>query len=146
MPSMLLASSPTYLHTRPILQLAAIKRISRFYLRVRLDTDPRYTASQVQESFNGVEELDIEVFQSMFDSCSFAKLSLFEGLRDIKKAVVRGSVGDGRYAAWLANSMMLPMGTEAVLDEHIVEGNNKQKPYSWVTMQWRVTDGPELRI
>ena len=62
---------------------------------MRLDTDPRFTAMQVEESFTGVEELDIEVFQSMYASCDFNVLKLFEGVRGVSRAMVRGSVGDG---------------------------------------------------
>lgn len=91
-------------HPRP---LALIRR---FCLYLRLDTDPRFTAAQVEASFTGAEELDVEVFQSMYGACDFTKLRLFEGVRGVKKAVVDGSVGDGKYASWLAHTMMLPEG------------------------------------
>lgn len=78
---------------------------------MRLDTDPRFTARQVDEAFTGVHELEIEVFQAMYGSCDFGVLRLFEGVRGVGKAVVQGSVGDGRYAAWLARTMMLPAGS-----------------------------------
>lgn len=46
----------------------------------------------------------------MYGSCDFSVLRLFEGVRGVGRAVVRGSVGDGRYAEWLAQSMMCPPG------------------------------------
>ncbi|KAH9845192.1 hypothetical protein Tdes44962_MAKER06766 [Teratosphaeria destructans] len=85
--------------------------IRRYYIHVRLDTDPRFSRSQVQESFDGVDELEIEVFQSMYGSCDFGNLKSFESVRGVGKAVVQGSVGDGKYADWLSRAMMSEPGT-----------------------------------
>lgn len=40
-----------------------IDQIRKYYIVVRLDCDPRYTKTQVTESFSGVDELEVEVFQ-----------------------------------------------------------------------------------
>lgn len=91
---------------------------------MRLDTDARFTAEQVESSFSGVEELEIEVFQSMYGSCDFTKLRLFEGVRGVNRAVVDGSVGDGKYAAWLAGIMMLPEGEEVLPYSEVYVGGH----------------------
>ncbi|KAI7082329.1 hypothetical protein KC356_g8465 [Hortaea werneckii] len=106
LPSFLLSTLPIRVTLPPVTHPRVVHLIRKFSLHVRLDTDPRFTSSQAEESFNGVEELEIEVFQAMYGSCDFSVLELFEGVRGVGRAVVRGSVGDGRYAGWLAKSMM----------------------------------------
>lgn len=91
---------------------------------MRLDTDPRFSKTQATESFTGIDELEIEVFQAMYGSCDFSVLKLFEGVRGIGKVVVQGSVGDGKYADWLARAMMSSPGTEVpTFSEKYVGGN-----------------------
>lgn len=48
----------------------------------------------------------------MYGSCDFSVLTLFESVRGVGKAVVQGSVGDGKYADWLARCMMSEPGAE----------------------------------
>ncbi|KAI7229357.1 hypothetical protein KC330_g7478 [Hortaea werneckii] len=115
LPSFLLSTLPVRVTLPPITHPRVARLIRKFSLHVRLDTDPRFTSVQAEESFNGVEELEIEVFQAMYGSCDFSVLGLFEGVRGVGRAVVRGSVGDGRYAGWLAESMMCPPGGERLL-------------------------------
>ncbi|KAI7156585.1 hypothetical protein KC349_g6206 [Hortaea werneckii] len=115
LPSFLLSTLPVRVTLPPITHPRVARLIRKFSLHVRLDTDPRFTSIQAEESFNGVEELEIEVFQAMYGSCDFSVLGLFEGVRGVGRAVVRGSVGDGRYAGWLAESMMCPPGCEKPL-------------------------------
>ncbi|KAI7587732.1 hypothetical protein KC316_g4874 [Hortaea werneckii] len=115
LPSFLLSTLPVRVTLPPITHPRVARLIRKFSLHVRLDTDPRFTSVQAEESFNGVEELEIEVFQAMYGSCDFSVLALFEGVRGVGRAVVRGSVGDGRYAGWLAESMMCPPGGERLL-------------------------------
>ncbi|KAI6865436.1 hypothetical protein KC338_g5061 [Hortaea werneckii] len=110
LPSLLLSTLPVRLVRPPVTHPRVARLIRKFSLHVRLDTDPRFSSAQAEESFNGVEELEIEVFQAMYGSCDFSVLGLFEGVRGVGKAAVRGSVGDGRYAGWLARSMMCPPG------------------------------------
>jgi hypothetical protein len=95
---------------RPVLSMRVAKLIRRFHVFVRLDTDPRYSPRQVEESFSGVDDLHIDVFQSMYGSCDFSVLSLFEGVRGVKRVKIDGSLGDRRYANWLADTIKLPPG------------------------------------
>lgn len=120
LPALLLRASPTRI-AAPVKHRRVADMIRRYHVHVRLDTDPRFTRLHAEESFTGVEELEIEVFQSMYGSCDFSVLQLFEGVRGVGKAVVQGSVGDGRYADWLARCMMSPFGTEvpAYSEEYI---------------------------
>lgn len=96
----------------PIVYPRVHAMIRKWFLQIRLDTDPRFTRAQAAEAFTGVEELEIEAFQAMYSSSDYAVLELFEGVRGVGKAKVQGSVGDGKYAGWLAQTMMLPVGTE----------------------------------
>lgn len=129
----LLTSLPSLLLTKrtlrsqtlpPIVHSRLLPYIRKFYIHVRLDTDPRFSKLQVTESFTNVAELEVEVFQAMFGSCDFEVLRLFEGVRGVGKCVVGGSVGDGRYADWLARTMMRPIGWEGeAYTEQYVGGN-----------------------
>ena len=114
LPAFLLSTIPVRIVLPPVKHSRVAALIRRYYIHVRLDTDPRFTRLQAGESFTGVEELEIEVFQSMYGSCDFSVLRLFEGVRGVGRAVVRGSVGDGRYAAWLVRCMMSPLGSEVL--------------------------------
>ena len=60
-----------------------------------------------------MEELQIDVFQAMYGSCDFSVLRLFEGVRGVGKVGIEGSLGDRKYADWLARTMELPLGTRA---------------------------------
>lgn len=89
------------------------KMIRRYCIYVRLDIDPRFTRKQAEESFSGVEELEIDVFQAMYGGSDFSVLGLFEDVRDVGRVKIDGSLGDGKYAAWLSDLMQQPAGTEA---------------------------------
>ncbi|KAK5113759.1 hypothetical protein LTR85_010776 [Meristemomyces frigidus] len=124
LPAFLLLTRPNRVSLPPVTFPRVAKMIRRYYIHVRLDTDPRFSKSQVEESFSGVEELEIEVFQAMYGSCDFSTLRLFEGVRGVDKAVVQGSVGDGKYAEWLSRCMMSPAGAEVeAYSERYIGGN-----------------------
>ncbi|KAK4899462.1 hypothetical protein LTR27_003195 [Elasticomyces elasticus] len=76
----------------PVKHRRVADMIRRYYLYLRLDTDPRFTRLQAEESFTGVDELEIEVFQSMYGSCDFSVLHLFEGVRGVGKVLIKGSL------------------------------------------------------
>lgn len=84
--------------------------IKKYFFHVRLDIDSRYTRDQATECFTGLEFLEVEVFQPSYGTCDFTVLKLLEGVRGVGKAVVGGSVGDGKYARWLEMSMMSDLG------------------------------------
>lgn len=63
LPSFLLLTQPHRISLPPVTCSRAAKLIRRFYIHVRLDTDPRFSKRQLEESFTGVEELEVEVFQ-----------------------------------------------------------------------------------
>ena len=111
LPSFILSAHPNSARLPPVVYPRVTKFIRRYYIFVRLDTDPRYSRRQVEESFNGVEELQIDVFQSMYGSCDFSVLRLYEGVRGVGKVTVDGSLGDRKYANWLSRCMELPHGT-----------------------------------
>ncbi|KAK3703935.1 hypothetical protein LTR37_014153 [Vermiconidia calcicola] len=111
LPSFLLYATPEKVRLPPVTCSRVAKLIRCYYIHVRLDTDPQFSKMQVEESFSGAKELEINVFQSMYGSCDFSVLKLFEGIRGVGKVSIQGSLGDGKYADWLANTMQLPCGT-----------------------------------
>lgn len=125
LPSFLLSAHPNRACLPPVTCSRVTPFIRRYYIFVRLDTDPRYSKTQVEESFNGVEELQIDVFQSMYGSCDFSVLKLYEGVRGIGKVIIDGSLGDRKYASWLERCMQLPYGTPVTpFSEEYVGGNH----------------------
>lgn len=125
LPSFLLSTRPSRATLPPVTHPRLLSYIRKFYIHVRLDTDPRFSATQATEAFTGVDELELEVFQAMYGSCDFSVLKLFEGVRGVGKVVVWGSVGDGKYAEWLAGAMMSPPGTERGRFEERYVGGDK---------------------
>ncbi|KAK4546374.1 hypothetical protein LTR36_002051 [Oleoguttula mirabilis] len=124
LPAFLLLTRPNRVMLPPVTCPSVAKMIRRFYIHIRLDTDVRFSKLQVEESFTDVAELEVEVFQAMYGSCDFSTLALFEGVRGVGKAVVQGSVGDGKYAEWLSRCMMSPTGSEIeAYSEEYVGGN-----------------------
>ncbi|KAK3109416.1 hypothetical protein LTR53_017360, partial [Teratosphaeriaceae sp. CCFEE 6253] len=95
LPAFLLSKNPTRIVRPPVKRPRVLALIRRYYIHVRLDVDPRFTALHAQRSFTGIAELEIEVFQAMYGSCDFSVLRLFEGVRGVEKVVIKGSVGDG---------------------------------------------------
>ncbi|KAJ5050495.1 uncharacterized protein L3040_002375 [Drepanopeziza brunnea f. sp. 'multigermtubi'] len=92
-----------------ISKASLISLIRRFHIRVRLDCDPNFSAKKATESFTGMEELTIEVFQAQFGGSDYEVLTLFEDIRGVKRARVYGSVrAFPEYVGWLQNSMMTP--------------------------------------
>ena len=92
--------------SRPVVSRAAVDRIRRWHLTIRLDVDPRFTDEQAKEAFSGSEELEIDAWQSEYDSvdCRLV-LSLFKGVRGVRRARVTGSV-DQMFARQLEKVMM----------------------------------------
>jgi hypothetical protein len=112
LPSLMIHHKPNRVSLPPVTSPRLTNMIKRLYIHVRLDVDARFSKMQAEESFSGLDELEIEVYQAMYDSCDFTNLRLFEGVRGVGKAVVQGSVGNGRYAEFLTRLMMSPPGTE----------------------------------
>lgn len=125
LPSLLCVTQSNTVKLPPVTCPRVMNMIRRYFIHVRLDTDPRFSKSQVEESFSGVDELEIDVFQSMYGSSDFSVLSLFEGVRGVGKAIVQGSIGDGKFAAWLAQAMMSPLGAEVPTYSEMYIGGSK---------------------
>lgn len=101
---------------KPLLDASAIAKIRRWYLSVRLDTDPRFTEKQATAAFSGAEYLEIHAWQSMFDGCDDGVLRLFAGIRGVRVARVTGCA-KGEFAAWLEGQMMRPIEEEMEVEE-----------------------------
>jgi len=103
-----------YLVTRakPVTHGRGKAMIKRWYINIRLDTDPGFDREKVADAFSGAEELEVEAFQSMYGSCDYSVLELFEDVRDVGRVKISGSIGDGRYARWLERVMVSKVGEE----------------------------------
>jgi hypothetical protein len=115
-----------------------ISMIRRYYIRVRLDCDPNFSAKKAQEAFTGVEELTLDVFQAQFGSSDYKVLKLFEGIRAVNKARIYGSItGFPEYANWLEGAMMSLEGNS--VPGFGEEGTNNVRTYDIWTVSGRLT-------
>lgn len=90
-----------------------ISIIKKYYIIVRLDCDPNFSAKKAEEAFSEVDELTIRVEQSAFRGSDYKVLRLFEGVRGVKKVRIYGSVtGFPAYVEWLQGVMMTPMNVD----------------------------------
>ncbi|KAF7872035.1 uncharacterized protein EAF02_009140 [Botrytis sinoallii] len=86
-----------------------ISNIKKYYIIVRLDCDPNFSAKKAEEAFSEVDELTIRVEQSTFRGSDYKVLRLFEGVRGVKRVRIYGSVtGFPAYVEWLQGVMMTP--------------------------------------
>ena len=63
----------------------------------------------VREAFDGVEELEVEVFRASFEAGCYRALDGYVGVRGVRKARVHGSI-EPRFARWLERCMMSKRG------------------------------------
>jgi len=107
-----------------------ISLIQRHHIRVRLDCDPNFSLKKATDSFTGVEELTIEVFQAQFGGSDYKVLRLFEGVRGVKRVRVYGSVtAFPEYVEWLKTTMVTPRdGVVEVFDKEKVVTSH-MRPY-----------------
>ena len=105
-----------------ISSLTLISLIQRYHINIRLDCDPNFSMAKATDAFSGVEELTVEVFQAQFGSSDYKVLRLFEGVRDVKRARVYGSVtAFPEYVSWLEAAIVTPKGnTVEVFDKEKV--------------------------
>jgi hypothetical protein len=105
-----LTGSPFLLCPDRVIYYSRFKdRIKKWYINLRLDTDPRLRARDVEAAFTGAESLEVEVWEAMFASAGTRVLKLFEGVRDVSRVKIRGSASK-RYCDWLERCMMGPRG------------------------------------
>jgi hypothetical protein len=97
----------------PVTAPALIARIRKYHIFVRLECDARFSKEAATEAFSGMEELTIEVFQSQFRGSGNEVLRLFEGVREVGRARVFGSIGEWPgYVEELTRRMMSKEGYE----------------------------------
>ncbi|KAF7953430.1 uncharacterized protein EAE97_000829 [Botrytis byssoidea] len=90
-----------------------ISIIKKYYIIVRLDCDPNFSAKKAEEAFSEVDELTIMVEQSAFRGSDYKVLRLFEDVRGVKNVRIYGSVtGFPAYVEWLQGVMMTPMNVD----------------------------------
>lgn len=78
---------------------------------MRLECDARFSAEAAAEAFSGMEELTVEVFQSQFRGSGNGVLKLFEGVREVRRVRIFGSITEWpEYVTWLQSRMMSKEG------------------------------------
>jgi hypothetical protein len=111
-------------NTRPVTCAANIRRIKRWYVQVRLDTDAGFSRAQISHAFSGAVELEVEVWHAMYAAADLTVLRLFEGVRAVRRARVGGGV-ERSYAAWLESVMMADYGS--LVGERHEEKENEEE-------------------
>ncbi|OAL42650.1 hypothetical protein IQ07DRAFT_525750, partial [Pyrenochaeta sp. DS3sAY3a] len=105
-------------HYRPlvkdIIYPEGLSRIKRWQITIRLDIDPRFDLNQCTSAFSGAEYLEIYAWQAASNCAAEAVLSLFEGIRGVRVARVRGSVDDD-WRLWLESCMTRPLERDSLL-------------------------------
>ncbi|KAL9471537.1 hypothetical protein ACSS6W_009478 [Trichoderma asperelloides] len=92
---------------------ALVPLIHRFHVQVPLDVELPYDRAAVAKSFTGVDELSLDLRQSVFLSVSCNNLTLFDAVRGVNKVYISGSTtGFEDYIAWLKDAMTSPIGAE----------------------------------
>ncbi|KAK5017841.1 hypothetical protein LTR60_001759 [Cryomyces antarcticus] len=128
-PSLLTAWPFLVKSSRPVACPVPAARIRKWYINVRLDTDPQFSAAGARKAFSGADELEIEVFQAQYGSCEYGVLRLFDQVRGVSKARVYGSVKEG-FAKWLAGVVTSCEGVPVpVYDELLFEGASPHSSY-----------------
>lgn len=91
-----------------------VQLIRRWYLHARLDCGPFWDAETVAKAFTGAEEVELELYQSMFrGECGIEVLQRFEGVRGVRRVHIWGSTnGVEEYIVWLEGVMKSPVGSE----------------------------------
>ncbi|KAF7550917.1 hypothetical protein G7046_g7864 [Stylonectria norvegica] len=90
----------------PVKTASVLPRIRKFHVDIRLDCDLPYEEKAVIESFSGLDELDIDIQQSMYLGVGHGNLAKFEGVRGVKKVRIHGSTtGFEEYLLWLEAAM-----------------------------------------
>ncbi|KAL5094140.1 hypothetical protein Trisim1_008248 [Trichoderma cf. simile WF8] len=111
----LLATFPRLRNWYPPMREAKmlVPMIHRFHVQVRLDLPLPYDRKAVAESFSGLDELSIDLVQSMFLGVDCNNLAVFDAVRGVKNVYISGSTtGFEHYIAWLIDAMKSPLGAE----------------------------------
>ncbi|KAI1802974.1 hypothetical protein F4811DRAFT_527148 [Daldinia bambusicola] len=103
----------------PVLSARLAGLIARFYVCVRLDAEPAYSRAQAADQLSNKEEVVLDARQSVWRGSGPDALRLFEDVRGVRRASVKGSIGGFEdYAKWLERTMMREPGS-------------KVEPFSW---------------
>ncbi|KAH7318681.1 hypothetical protein B0I35DRAFT_432704 [Stachybotrys elegans] len=107
----------------PIRVESVVPRIRRFHIQVQLDCDVPYDRRDVARAFSGIDELTIDLVQSMFMGSGYTNLRRFEAVRGVHRVTILGSTtGFDEYIAWLQKAMTSDPGA-AIDDFHPLHPN-----------------------
>lgn len=125
---------------------ALVPLIHRFHVQVALDMELPYDREAVAKSFTGVDELSIDLRQSMFLSVSCNNLTVFDAVRGVKKVYISGSTtGFEDYIAWLKDAMTSPIGAEVAPFEA-----QSQSPWAYIWSKhsnlWSPSAAPVVKL
>ncbi|KAH7394797.1 hypothetical protein BKA66DRAFT_410201 [Pyrenochaeta sp. MPI-SDFR-AT-0127] len=113
-PSLLTAFPHYRAPAKDIIYPDGLSRIKRWQITIRLDIDPRFDLNQCTSAFSGAEYLEIYAWQAASNYAAEAVLRLFEGIRGVRVARVRGSVDVG-WRLWLESCMTRPLERDQLL-------------------------------
>ena len=129
----LLASLPFMTEiSRPILNPVNSSLIKRYYIEVRLDSDPFWNGYDLKKAFSRCRELHVVSWQASFGNCGLDNLFPFVHVRGIGKARVEGSSVSPEFGRWLEVVMESEedewtdgMGLSGLPEYHIWDQGNR---------------------
>jgi hypothetical protein len=98
--------------SRPVVSPLNSALICRYYIEVRLDSDPFWTGYDLKKAFSGIRELHVVSWQASYGTCGMDNLFPFVHVRRVGKAVVEGSNVPPDFARWLEGVMMSQEGDD----------------------------------
>jgi hypothetical protein len=117
----------------PVSDPAALRRIHRLRLPIRLDCAPAFTADAAAASLSGLEQLTVHLLNGSFPganagdkaACGIpANLRLLEGVRGVRRLNFCGSTrGHEAYLEWLAHAMTSEEG--AIVPEFVAPAEDE---------------------
>ncbi|MCJ1326510.1 hypothetical protein MMC10_003174 [Thelotrema lepadinum] len=99
---------------RPVTSSACSSFIKKYYIAVRLDNDPTWTSEDVARAFSGMDEVELEGWQTSFGECDNSNLMAFSSVRGVDKAKVHGSNLSHTFTRWLEATMESPEEEECI--------------------------------
>ncbi|KAH0595263.1 hypothetical protein MHUMG1_07012 [Metarhizium humberi] len=95
----------------PVREAAAVSRIRRFRLVIRLDCDVLFSREAAAGALSHMDEVVVDVSQAVFLGAGRENLRVLEDVRGVGRAVIRGSTtGFERYVDWLTGVMEAEKG------------------------------------
>lgn len=90
----------------PVREARLLPYVRRIYLQIRLDCDAQFTRRAATAALSNLDELHLDLAQSVFLGVGYSNLDVLEGIRGVRSVSVGGSTtGFEKYIDWLTRSM-----------------------------------------